>query len=297
MSGLTELLEAAVKGGVRKGFTNYHGSPHIFDRFDISKIGSGEGNQTYGWGLYTADSEGVGKAYRDQLKGKGDRFEHPQFGVVAPNKVEQYLASVARKVDPRRFGELKAKATAQAVMNSPMPAEEQLAGILEGSYPDQKGWAELTKAFAPFKRIENPGAMYEVGVAADPKVDYLYHDKMLVQQSPKVQEALKDLRLMDPVTRPASVADTGRTAYGRLSNAWGSDRRASQALLDRGVEGIRYPDQASRDIGIKTYNTIHFSDKLISIVKRYGIAALVGQGLISQQLADQLKAQGIDKGT
>jgi hypothetical protein len=34
--------------------TVYHGSPHKFDRFDASKIGTGEGAQSYGHGLYLA---------------------------------------------------------------------------------------------------------------------------------------------------------------------------------------------------------------------------------------------------
>ena len=49
------------------GFTAYHGSPHAFDQFDLSKIGTGEGAQAYGHGMYLADSEGVARSYRDQL--------------------------------------------------------------------------------------------------------------------------------------------------------------------------------------------------------------------------------------
>ena len=44
-----------------------HGSPHSFDKFDMSKIGTGEGAQAYGHGLYFADNEGVAKSYRENL--------------------------------------------------------------------------------------------------------------------------------------------------------------------------------------------------------------------------------------
>ena len=47
--------------------TAYHGSPHDFDQFDSSKIGTGEGAQAYGHGLYFAESEPVAKGYRDKL--------------------------------------------------------------------------------------------------------------------------------------------------------------------------------------------------------------------------------------
>jgi len=36
------------------GITAWHGSPHKFDKFDSSKIGTGEGAQAYGHGLYLA---------------------------------------------------------------------------------------------------------------------------------------------------------------------------------------------------------------------------------------------------
>lgn len=53
--------------GDGSGIIAYHGSPHSFDKFDMSKIGTGEGAQAYGPGLYFAENEGVAKAYRDTL--------------------------------------------------------------------------------------------------------------------------------------------------------------------------------------------------------------------------------------
>ena len=45
----------------------FHGSPHKFDKFDMSKIGTGEGAQAYGHGLYFADNPNVAKWYGDKL--------------------------------------------------------------------------------------------------------------------------------------------------------------------------------------------------------------------------------------
>ena len=42
----------------------YHGSPHNFERFDFSKIGTGEGAQTYGRGLYFAGAEPTAMSYK-----------------------------------------------------------------------------------------------------------------------------------------------------------------------------------------------------------------------------------------
>ena len=52
------------------GLRLYHGSPHDFDKFSMDKIGTGEGAQAYGHGLYFAENEGVARNYRDNLSGQ-----------------------------------------------------------------------------------------------------------------------------------------------------------------------------------------------------------------------------------
>ena len=53
--------------GVDLNQSAWHGSPHIFSNFDLSKIGTGEGNQAYGWGLYFASLKEIAQHYRDAL--------------------------------------------------------------------------------------------------------------------------------------------------------------------------------------------------------------------------------------
>src|SRR4030095_5667329 len=45
------------------GIKAYHGSPYDFERFDPSRIGTGEGAQAYGHGLYFAEAEPVAESY------------------------------------------------------------------------------------------------------------------------------------------------------------------------------------------------------------------------------------------
>lgn len=49
----------------------WHGSPYDFDKFDLGAIGSGEGNQVHGWGLYFAKNKKLSVAYKDVLGAKG----------------------------------------------------------------------------------------------------------------------------------------------------------------------------------------------------------------------------------
>lgn len=50
-------------GKARRGIEAWHGSPHKFDRFDVARLGTGEGAQQYGQGLYFADELDVAKSY------------------------------------------------------------------------------------------------------------------------------------------------------------------------------------------------------------------------------------------
>src|SRR5262249_4330999 len=45
-----------------------HASPHDFERFDISKIGNGQGAQTFGRGLYFAENPAVLEDYYKEFQ-------------------------------------------------------------------------------------------------------------------------------------------------------------------------------------------------------------------------------------
>lgn len=47
--------------------TAWHGSPHDFDQFDLGAIGTGEGAQVHGWGLYFAANREVSEGYIERL--------------------------------------------------------------------------------------------------------------------------------------------------------------------------------------------------------------------------------------
>ena len=70
-AGLLAAPGEAEAGFVTKGGRDlleaYHGSPYVFDRFSLDAIGTGEGAQAFGHGLYFADREVVAKDYRDAL--------------------------------------------------------------------------------------------------------------------------------------------------------------------------------------------------------------------------------------
>ena len=45
----------------------WHGSPHLFEKFLLKYLGTGEGAQAFGWGLYFAERLGIADSYRRDL--------------------------------------------------------------------------------------------------------------------------------------------------------------------------------------------------------------------------------------
>jgi hypothetical protein len=77
---IRDLRDRAVEWFRQPGF---HGSPHRFDKFDLTKIGTGEGAQAFGWGLYFSSSRGIAEFYRETLLGRARGGEVEQVFPVA----------------------------------------------------------------------------------------------------------------------------------------------------------------------------------------------------------------------
>lgn len=247
------------------GIIAYHGSPHSFDKFDMSKIGTGEGNQDYSKGLYFAQNEDVAKSYRDVLSSNrapkpedlaklsmDDQFkisdaiqaagEKAGFNTTSPdafwmvmNKLAGHSARTSHPVHDRAVMALD-----EVVKHIPSDVKDIVAG-----------------AVTPAK-----GSMYQVKIDAAPD-DFLNWDKPLNAQSAHVDAALKTI-----------LKDRDRMPMDWLNASPGAEQRLKEA----GVKGVRYLDQGSRGAGKGTYNYVVFDDKLITILKKYGIPMTAGAG-------------------
>jgi hypothetical protein len=78
----------AKKGPPISEMTAYHGSPHKFDKFDSTKIGTGEGAQAYGHGLYFAEDPKVAGSYARTLSNR-DMSGYANAHMNAQNIVEK----------------------------------------------------------------------------------------------------------------------------------------------------------------------------------------------------------------
>lgn len=73
-----DLVKAKVLLKLKTGASlyqlGYHGSPYVFDSFTLSHIGSGQGAQSHGWGLYFALERATAEDYRNELTRKSVRY-------------------------------------------------------------------------------------------------------------------------------------------------------------------------------------------------------------------------------
>lgn len=252
----------------------YHGSPHSFDRFDMSKIGTGEGAQAYGHGLYFAESPQTAEYYKTGLSGDAWSIDGKSYrGSTASNTagVGEYAASAL----DRFKGDVN-----------------KAIEWLKGGGPTDVAAAKLLKKA---KVVEPyPGSLYEVNIKAKPE-DFLDWDKPLSEQPENVRRIAERIApeqaFFKPLRKKSPEEIVGRDvweamrspgalrALGKPPDGWSSDA-PSKAFLESGVPGIKYLDQGSRSAGQGSSNYVVFDDKLIEILKKYGIAGLGLTGLL-----------------
>ena len=282
--------------GELAGIKAYHGSPHDFERFDLSKIGTGEGAQAYGHGLYFAENPQTAQAYRDALSGQayqtseglvrhGDMYNRLVQAVQEQGLHPDYGRQVATNV---LDGIAEHGSTAKLKEAVEFP-QHGVAGQAYRAALDAAEGAKVEK---------NPGRTYEVAIKAHPD-EFLDWDKPLSQQSEHVQSVLRGIftdnfAKSDPTgaemyqglsqdARDLGIIK-GHTAQTTLP---GAQSKASSDLRDLGIKGIRYLDQGSRTSGHGTYNYVVNDDAIIDIMRKFGVAPPIAATILKQQQAQQ----------
>lgn len=258
-------------GGVKlpgkDGITAYHGSPHSFDRFSMDKIGTGEGAQAYGHGLYFAENEGVAKGYRDALQ-----FKAPA-AVDGIDGGARYLLQNAIK-DARKY---PAAERAEALQRWLTETEEMANGKfappgMAADIAEAKRLLE-TGEFTP--DLSDAGSMYEVRINANPD-DFLDWDKPLSEQPAWKKIARSWGGEAEAAERLGFDPDaaTGRQYLDAVApqGAGEAFRGVSRRLAEEGIPGIKYLDAGSRSAGDGSRNYVVFDENLIEIVRKYGVA-------------------------
>lgn len=229
-----------------KGITAYHGSPHDFDKFSLDKIGTGEGAQAYGHGLYFAEAEPVARMYRDQLSG------------AIPDDVRGALNTVDN---------LGFNSPGTALANARAHSDWMTRWDVDPARSSQ----EAAAAEIINRHLEKPrGRMYEVNIKAEPE-QFLDWDKPIGQQASHVRDRLAPFELSDDAKSfniLQGIAEKLRVD-NKITPGRDLGMHVSDELRGAGLPGIRYLDQGSRNAGDGTYNYVVFDDNLIDIMRKY----------------------------
>ena len=289
------LAMAAIPGPNTKGIRAYHGSPHSFDKFSMDKIGTGEGAQAYGHGLYFAENEGVARDYRNRLAPPSN----PTVGgqPITPALIRDVALDIGIEYPGQSVGVMASRLkTSDDVANYAEKLNSINMDELRATFPKVAQDVEVEKAiFGELQKrglnVERPnkGYMYEVSINADPG-QFLDWDKPLSEQPESVRKAVRNVaaKAPDPKKGPAKrnreaiLTDdqnvTGDVLWNNLGG-YSSPNEAMKAWREAGVPGIKYLDQGSRAKGDGSRNYVVFDDSLIDIKRKYAlIAALLGGG-------------------
>ena len=209
----------------------YHGSPHKFDAFDMSKIGTGEGAQAYGHGLYFAENPGVASTYTG---GAGD-----VYGMSVKRDNGKYHAAAFSHSDPK----FRKESYFDAESDANKWIREQSGGSLyKVDLPDEH--------IAKMLDWDKPLSQQSKEVRG-------------VLQS-MMTKARKSFPQIDANGDPIA----GQIHHLYAQHRGGNAQVVADELKAAGIPGIRYLDQGSRAGGQGTSNYVVFEDQIPKIIGR-----------------------------
>lgn len=273
----------------------WHGSPHDFDTFDLGAIGTGEGNQAHGWGLYFAKKKSVSRNYQKVLSKRLGTSNPKLFKVEIPDEKtmldedkyfkEQNKDIINKIVSAVNDLEIdKRKALLDHYKEHPAyPVNkeyEKILGKIQSINQDREYITDaLVNNVSKIKEKIAREAAAEYGYNFDElKADNTFemakkligeiNEKLSALEKEKEVEGAKEKIKEDKILE--SIGDTftktpytGRDVYVALSKAFGGDKGASEFLNSTGVKGITYDGYTDG----RCY--VVFDDKAIKVIEKY----------------------------
>jgi len=234
----------------------FHGSPHEFENFSMGNIGTGEGAQAYGYGLYFAESPEIARSYRDQLSQSG--------GSIGGRPIMDDYNSIIERADRLPPAAAQIEYDKAAFLENLELTDDIAESISRIENPEVAKWArsEVAPQFKP------AGYSYEanLNVTVDDLLDY---DELLSDQPDAILKKLRDTDWFEfaEESLDLDLADnpTGGDLLKWLSQDY-NPQEVSQILSGIGIKGTKYFDANSRNRGNnqeRTSNYVIFDDSLV----------------------------------
>ncbi|GAB6121094.1 MuF-C-terminal domain-containing protein [Dysgonomonas termitidis] len=238
------LDNLAGKEGAERFMRLWHGSPHSFKAFSTSFMGTGEGVQAFGWGLYFTERKDIAKWYAETLKPE-KYVENATINQLA----KEALESANGDVDE---------------------ALKYLRKILQEDWSDKKRVRKEIKILETGKLLpEGKTNLYEVNV--DDDLNFIRWDKPLSDEQMNIIDRQLEKEFNTTFPRDFSKNLTGESVYyGLDTRIFKSKADTSKFLLRAGFDGIQYPAQSTfrPSDGEKGFNYVVFDDAIVEIVDK-----------------------------
>ena len=241
----------------------WHGSAAQFDRFSTDHIGSGEGAQAHGWGLYFTADRSIGERYRRNVSRANIMREIESVWTPGYDEADDLTQAVADGSFSKETTELLRA----------LEADEWFGFSDNPAQAIRIAFSPRLHEFAPsattVKAVENYGRLFEVDI---PDADKMLDEQKLwgagsnFELKAKIREMIREWNMEHLDTdQMIYVPDspTGRDVYQAISKAMGGPKQASLWLKERGIEGITY--EGARDGRC----FVVFDDKAVNILDFY----------------------------
>ena len=273
----------------------WHGSPHDFDKFDLGAIGTGEGNQAHGWGLYFAKKKSVSRNYQKVLS--------KRLGTTNPKLFKVEIPDEKTMLDEDKYFKEQNKDIINKIVSAVNDLEiDKRKALLDHykehpAYPVNKEYEKILGKIQSINQdreyitdaLVNNVSKIKEKIAREAAAEYGYNfdelkadntfemakkligeinEKLSALEKEKEVEGAKEKIKEDKILE--SIGDTftktpytGRDVYVALSKAFGGDKGASEFLNSTGVKGITYDGYTDG----RCY--VVFDDKAIKVIEKY----------------------------
>lgn len=273
----------------------WHGSPHDFDTFDLGAIGTGEGNQAHGWGLYFAKKKSVSKNYQKVLS--------KRLGTTSPKLFKVEIPDEKTMLDEDKYFKEQNKDVVNRIVSAVNDLDIDKRKSLLSYYKEHPAYPvnkEYEKILGKIQSINqdreyitdalvNNVSKIKEKIAREAAAEYGYNfdelkadntfemakkligeinEKLSALEKEKEVEGAKEKIKEDKILE--SIGDTftktpytGRDVYVALSKTFGGDKGASEFLNSTGVKGITYDGYTDG----RCY--VVFDDKAIKVIEKY----------------------------
>lgn len=280
----------------------YHGSPHKFDEFSLDAIGTGEGNQAHGWGLYFAGNKDVSEKYRKTLSNDDysnekyfyhgeeitDRNKKAILSTIVENGKYKVISTREKNIEKYKYSQEEYKQKNEeldwikSLDENKIEKKTDKGQLFEVDIPEDDVLLDEDKTFAeqPKKVQEGINKIFEEekpSIIISDKIKWF--DSMLDKLE---QEAIQDGGYTTQANYSRDLFESkisnletllsklnnysnlkGEDIYGILSTVFEDDRDASIKLNEYGIKGIKYNGHQDGEC------YVIFDDKAVQVLKKY----------------------------